>query len=187
MARTLYHFIACPYCEKTRRALKFKGLEWQSHEVPPDDRTDVVAASQQEKVPVLVDNGATVPDSTAIFAYLEDTYPEPPLYPANPRTRALAEVLDEFADGPLHDAAHDVMEGVLADAPNAQATATLLRYLEALDCMLADGDYLFGEQTLADMSVYAHLRFALLHPDMPKGENLPHFRDWVARMQADGI
>lgn len=187
MSRVLYHFVACPYCEKTRRALTFKGLEWESHEVPPDDRTDVVAASEQEKVPVLVDDDAVIIDSTSIFSYLEDKYPEPPLYPPAGRDRALAEVMDEFADGPLHDIAHDVQNAVLQDERNDAAERELQRYLEALDTMLDGNDYLFGAQSLADMSVYAHLRFTLMHPDMPKGEDLPRFRAWVDRMQANGV
>lgn len=187
MSRVLYHFLACPYCEKTRRALTFKGLEWESHEVPPDDRTDVVAASEQEKVPVLVDDGAVVVDSTAIFAYLEDTYPDPPLYPRDPRDRATAEILDEFADGPLHDVAGDVMRSMITGDRNAPAAADLQRYLESLNTLLEKGEFLFGDQSLADMSVYAHLRFMLMHPDMPKGEDLPHFRAWVDRMQAQGV
>ncbi len=187
MSRALYHFVACPYCEKTRRALRFKGLEWESHEVPPDDRTDVVTASEQEKVPVLVDDGAVIVDSTDIFSYLEDKYPEPPLYPGEARERALAEVMDEFADGPLHDAASDVMRSVMTEEPNQRSAHELDRYLQSLDRLLDGRDYLFGDQSLADMSVYAHLRFMLMHPDMPKGETLPNFRAWVDRMQAHGV
>lgn len=187
MSRSLYHFVACPYCEKTRRALRFKGLDWESHEVPPDDRTDVVTASAQEKVPVLVDGGAVVVDSTAIFSYLEDTYPDPPLYPADTRERALAEVMDEFGDGPLHDAASDTFRGIMNDERNTTAEQDLQRYLESLNTLLQGRDYLFGDQSLADMSVYAHLRIMLMHPDMPKGEDFPDFRAWVDRMQAQGV
>ena len=45
----------------------------------------VVAISGQELVPVLVDGDRIISDSPAILDYLEDRFPEPPLYPADER------------------------------------------------------------------------------------------------------
>ena len=53
--------------------------------------------SGQELVPVLVDGERVLFDSPVILAHLEERFPEPPLYPADPARRAEVQVfLDWF-------------------------------------------------------------------------------------------
>jgi glutathione S-transferase len=53
---------------------------------PPDWRR----LSPTGKIPVLTDGGFTLPDSSAICAYLERCHPQPPLVPAAPQDHARA-------------------------------------------------------------------------------------------------
>lgn len=56
-------------------------------------------ASPFRKMPAFRDDdGYTLCDSSAIIAYLEAKYPEPPLIPSEPRARGRAIWFDEFAD-----------------------------------------------------------------------------------------
>jgi glutathione S-transferase len=67
-----------PYCWRARMALAHKGLEprlvpWRFHEHP-----DLPGAPQNRTVPVLVDSGDIVADSTAIAFHLEDRHTNGP-------------------------------------------------------------------------------------------------------------
>jgi glutathione S-transferase len=53
------------------------------------------------KVPVAVDGDFTLPDSSAICAYLDRLQPAPALYPAEPRAYAKALWWEEYADGTI--------------------------------------------------------------------------------------
>lgn len=59
------------------------------------------ALSPTGKIPVIGDGDFTLPDSSAICAYLERLHPAPALYPAEPRALATALWLEEYADGTL--------------------------------------------------------------------------------------
>jgi glutathione S-transferase len=71
--------------ERVALALGHKGLAAEWVDVPRDDRAAVVAVSGQPLVPVLEEDGHVVADSTAILEYLEERYPDPPLYRATRR------------------------------------------------------------------------------------------------------
>ena len=58
-------------CVKVRVALGLKGLPYETENIPPTKRRSVFAASGQGLVPVLVDRGQTIADSTRILLHLE--------------------------------------------------------------------------------------------------------------------
>jgi len=85
-------------CVKVRVALGLKGLKYETHDIAPMDRASVVAASGQGLVPVLLDDGQAIADSTAILLYLEERHPDPPLIPSDPAARACCLILEDWAD-----------------------------------------------------------------------------------------
>jgi glutathione S-transferase len=85
-------------CVKVRVALSFKGLKYETQDIAPMDRASVVAASGQGLVPVIVDGGRAIADSTAILLYLEERHPHPPLLPAQADARAECLILEDWAD-----------------------------------------------------------------------------------------
>lgn len=85
-------------CVKVRVGLALKGLAFETQDIAPMDRAAVVAASGQGLVPVLVDGGRAIADSTRILLYLEDRLPDPPLVPRDPGARAECLVLEDWAD-----------------------------------------------------------------------------------------
>ncbi len=60
------------------------------------------------EVPALVDGDFALYDSTVICEYLEDRYPEPAIYPRDPRLRAECRLLEDLADTQLDAAAYAV-------------------------------------------------------------------------------
>ena len=80
----LFTFATSPYARKVRIVLDYKGIAYEPLErcYSLDRKEDLAARSQRAEVPVLVlDDGRTIADSTIICEYLEQVYPDPPVYP----------------------------------------------------------------------------------------------------------
>jgi len=85
-------------CVKVRVALSLKGLKYETQDIAPMDRASVVAASGQGLVPVLLDEGNVIAESTAILLYIEKRHPDPPLIPSDATARAECLILEDWAD-----------------------------------------------------------------------------------------
>ena len=101
---TLYQFATSPFTEKVRRALNYKGIAFDVHEVA---RAKVGEGAYKDvsptgKFPVIVDDGQAVWDSTDIIFHLERQYPGPNLVPSDPREAAIAHAIEEWADESLY-------------------------------------------------------------------------------------
>ncbi len=95
-----------PFVRKTRVALATKSIDYELRNVMPGAMDpEFLSKSPLSKIPVWEEaDGWTLPDSSAICAYLERTNPEPPLYPREPREYANALFWEEYADTRLVDA-----------------------------------------------------------------------------------
>jgi glutathione S-transferase len=101
---TLWQIDVSHYSEKVRWALAWKGVEHRRHSPVPGAHMAVAAwltRGGQVTFPVLSIDGERIGDSTAIVAALEERYPEPPLYPADPEQRRRALELEDFFDDEL--------------------------------------------------------------------------------------
>jgi len=126
---------------------------------------DVLAINPKGQVPVFVDGDLSLYDSTVIIEYLEDAYPEPALYPGDPRERARCRLLDVFADeimlAPLRFLMHrtepkpDDMERWEARELKArEAEPALAGHFATLDRQLQGRDYLCSTFSAADIAVF---------------------------------
>lgn len=59
---------------------------------------DVARLNPKGQVPVLLDGEVEIFDSTQIFEYLEEKFPEPPLWPRSTEARAMARLMELKAD-----------------------------------------------------------------------------------------
>jgi glutathione S-transferase len=103
MTITLYGAALSPFVRKVRVALAEKGIPYKHEPVSPfAPPEDFLAISPLKRIPVLRDDSegpdATLPDSSAICAYLERKYPAPALYPTQPFAYGRAIWLEEYAD-----------------------------------------------------------------------------------------
>lgn len=88
----LWQFRLSMYPEKARWALDFKGLPHVRHSLLPGPHIAMlVPRFRQKGMPILKHGEQVVKGSANILDYLEQQFPEPPLYPAEAslRTRAL--------------------------------------------------------------------------------------------------
>src|SRR2546423_5258654 len=96
----LYDAARCPYCARVRIVLAEKGLGYETVEIDLSDRPAwLYAKNPSGRVPVLEEDGGFVlPESYVIMEYLEERFPEPPLWPADPAERAFGRLwLERFA------------------------------------------------------------------------------------------
>ncbi|MFM7675642.1 MAG: glutathione S-transferase family protein [Synechococcus sp.] len=113
----LHQFRHSAFCEKVRLILAAKGLDYTVVEVTPGlGQLELFRLSGQRQVPVLVDGGAVISDSTAIALHLEARHPTPSLQPADPADRARMWLLEDWADTALAAGARlALLQGAAAD------------------------------------------------------------------------
>ncbi len=89
MALKLYQFAISHYCEKVRWALDYKGLNYETVNLLPGQHVKTVRklTGKASSVPVLDHDGHVVQGSGAILDYLDQTFLEHPLTPAEPEIR----------------------------------------------------------------------------------------------------
>lgn len=101
---TLIQLDISHYSEKVRWALDHKQVPHVRRSPLPGSHIPIAFAltrGESITLPLLQMEGRTITDSTAIIAALEQRYPEPPLYPANPEQRRRALELEDFFDEEL--------------------------------------------------------------------------------------
>jgi glutathione S-transferase len=189
------------FSRKVEIALHEKGLPFELVMVPfsqergyAPKHPDVLAGNPKGQVPVLVDRGLSMFDSTVILEYLEDAYPEPPLYPADASSRAACRMLELYADEILLSDIRRLMhrsEPPAAD-PNRraqqeedarEAEAALSRHWGELQRRLGGGAWFGGAFSVADIALFTSILFAQrLHG--PKLDGFPALAEWYARTAA---
>ncbi|HKT43949.1 MAG TPA: glutathione S-transferase family protein [Gaiellaceae bacterium] len=144
---TLYDAPRCPYCARVRIVLAEKGVELETIEVDLDDRPAwIYEKNATGRVPVVEEDGWTLPESAVIMEYLEERYPEPPLLAADPADRALAR-LRIFR----HDAFTKPYYALRRGEPGAEAL--FAEQLDRLDATLEERPWLGGARYgLADIA-----------------------------------
>jgi glutathione S-transferase len=91
---TLYTADRCPYAARTRIVLAEKGIAYEAVEIDLDDRPAwMYEKNTTGRVPVYEeDEGLVLPESEVIMEYLEERYPDPPLWPAEQLDARLADL-----------------------------------------------------------------------------------------------
>ena len=175
---TLYTAERCPFAARVRIVLAEKALDYDAVEIDLGDRPAwLYEKNPLGKVPVYEEEGGLVlPESWVIMEYLEERFPEPALWPADPAERALGRLwLDRFDDR-LGDAYYALRRG---DGPE-QLDARLAELDRALEAQ----PYLTGrDYGLADIGYAPWILHArdMLDVDL---ERFTDLSDWVGRLLA---
>jgi len=98
----VYEHPLSPYAQKVKIALEEKGVPFDARmpEAIGSGRTggEFARANPRGEVPVLLDGGVALFDSSVILAYVEERWPEPALFPADPVARARVRTIEEVMD-----------------------------------------------------------------------------------------
>ncbi|MEM7067158.1 MAG: glutathione S-transferase family protein [Cyanobacteria bacterium P01_B01_bin.77] len=115
----LHQFEASHYCEKVRLILDYKQLPYKTVEVAPGvGQVELYRLSGQRQVPVLKDGATVVADSSAIATYLDETYPDRPVLPADGAMRGMCLILEDWADESIGPNARKAMIGAFSQHPS---------------------------------------------------------------------
>jgi glutathione S-transferase len=98
----LYQYRISPFCDKVRRAMRLKGIEWDSVEIPVIPSAKFKPISPTGKFPAVDFGGRIIVDSSDIIRHLDEIAPEPRLVPLDPHHRADALILEDWADESLY-------------------------------------------------------------------------------------
>ena len=105
---TLYHHGSSACAAKTRFALDEKSLSWESCYVDllrgEQFKPEFLAINPKGVVPVLVHDNHVIRESTVICEYLEEAFPDRPIYPRLPLQRAAVRYWTKAVDEELHPA-----------------------------------------------------------------------------------
>jgi glutathione S-transferase len=187
--------------ERVSLLLAHKGLEVEWVEVDPADRREVVRASGQELVPVLEHDGNVIADSPVILEYLERRFPEPPLLPAEPARRAEIRLFCDWFNRVWKRAPNlYFLEEEKASPDSERLTelgARIAASLPLFDDLLAGRDFLWGELSLADVTAFPFLKYAvvweegdehrfheILRDHLRPDGRFPRLETWIRRLDA---
>jgi glutathione S-transferase len=150
--------------ERVALALAHKGLAVESVVIDYSDRSEVGRVSGQGLVPVIEDGGRVVADSTRILRYLEERYPDPPLFPADPARRAELDVFLEWFNEIWKGPPNEIEAELSSPLPDRERIAALGRqmaaWLDLFERMLSGREHLLGEFSAADCAAFPFLKYA---------------------------
>lgn len=199
----LFTFTTSPYARKVRIALDYKGITYEAVErcYSLDRKEDLRDASIRAEVPVLVlDDGRRIIDSTIICEFIEETHPEPPLYPRDPYERARMRAIEDLCDRAFDAVSYGYFIGLLrTDAPEAskmkaEAKAEYETLLGVLERELGTKDFFCGALSIADIAAVCHIptvrameielaRFPTLQAWMSRMRTIPAIAEDLKRMR----
>ena len=169
MAIKVYGVSISNYFSTAKAALVEKNVEFEEVATFPSDKPDVLASSPMGKVPYIEVDGKSLSETNVIFDYLEDCYPEPALYPADPWDRAKAKeiirTVELYIDFPARKHIAAVYFGQPVDESLLEPVkAELDKGINALLSLAKFSPYIAGDSFgFADIATYFQLQFANLH------------------------
>jgi glutathione S-transferase len=184
-----------PYVRKVLACLNLKGLDYEIDPITPFFGNDeFTRLSPLRRIPVLVDGDLALCDSSVICAYLDEAYPGAPLFPADPRDRAQARWLEEYADTRLGDLfiwglfyqkiVHPAVWREPGDQARIESTLNegapaALDYLEGV---VPTEGFLFGAIGVADIAIASFFRNAAYAGFEVDASKWPRCAGFVARV-----
>ena len=186
-----------PYVRKVLVFLEMKGVEYRIDPIPPFVGNEAFSQlSPLRRIPVMCDGELLLNDSSVICQYLEDKHPQVSLYPVDIADRARARWLEEYADVALGEAIAGKLFYQLGIKPNLFDEKTndaivqqarevdLPAALDYLETQLPAEGFIFGELSIADISIASFFRMAGFVRYTIDAERWPRCAGLVARTLA---
>jgi glutathione S-transferase len=156
---------ASPFVRKVMVVLAIKELPYEHiQNMPFSGDEELKKISPLEKIPVLVDGDLTIADSKVICRYLENAYPDIPVYPSDPAQRARADWFEEYGGTAVAESAaniffHRFLRVVIQKQEVDEAAVEniinnkLPPVLDYLESEVPEQGFLFGDFGVADMAL----------------------------------
>ena len=200
MAITFYYGAGSPYAWRVWFALEHVSLAYDLRVISFSDgdhrKPEFLKLNPRHRVPVIVDGDFSLYESAAILEYLDEQYSSgPSLFPGDAKRRAVVRRLVREADAYVADAMDPLIGLVLfTKRENWDPEAISAAYgklgveLGKWEPVIA-GDYLAGELSAADFTLYPMLalclRMDIRKPDLNVAGLIgPKLGAWMKRIEA---
>lgn len=156
-------FAVSNYYNKVKIALLEKGVAFEEVLVWTSQNEDMLARSPLGKVPFIETSGGCLSESSVINEYIEDAYPNAPLFPTDSWQRAKVRELTNLLDMHLELHARRLYPGAffggsVSDETKAQVKKELDKGVGALKRLARFSPFIAGDVlTYADCAAYVHL------------------------------
>jgi len=177
---------------KAEIAAHEKGLDVELIMVPFEMKTlyqpkhpEVLRINPKRQVPVLIDGDLEIFDSTQIFEYFESIKPDPALWPAEPKARARARLLEHKSDEVYFPPIVRLMglQATPDDPAAVDARAAALAFYNGMEKEIADKEWLAGSYCYADIAFYMAQIFGD-RMGAPMTDAHPRLQAWRDRVSA---
>lgn len=181
---------------KAEIAAREKGLDVELIMVPFEMKRlyepkhpEVARINPKRQVPVLIDDGPDgtleIFDSTQIFEYFETVKPEPALWPAEPKARARARLLEHKSDEIYFPHIIRLMglQGSLDDPAATVALDGSARFYGEMEQRIGEQEWLAGSYSYADIAFYMAQLFGA-RMGAPMTDAHPRLLAWRDRVSA---
>lgn len=197
---TLYHSTASPNSRRVRIFLAEKGVTVTLAAVDLGKREQhgdaYRAINPRRVVPTLVlEDGTSIGEVPAIQRYIEDVYPDAPLFGTTPKDKALITMWERRAE---QEGFASVMEAIRNTAPGLKGRAIagphdyeqiaalaersrqrVVHFMEDLDDRLKQSAFVAGERfSVADITALVTIDFAAKAIDLQVPADLKSLRRW---------
>lgn len=188
---TLHGNSVSPYVRKVLAVLRLKKLAFeQTQQMPFSADEEFEKISPLGKIPALQDGDASICDSTVICEYLDDAYPQSPVYPSDPKEKAHARWIEELCGNQITEQAAGIFfqrfmrPMVLKQETDEELvekiiTKRLPPLLDYLESQVPSEGFLFGSDLqVADISVvtpFVNAGYAGYEVDSAKWPKLTRF------------
>ncbi|HEY3075448.1 MAG TPA: glutathione S-transferase family protein [Burkholderiales bacterium] len=178
------------YFCKVRIAMLEKGVPFELDPTcRPSQKEEFLARTPMGKVPFIEIDGAELCESQVICEYLEEAFPEKPLYPRHPleraRVRELVTLMELHVELVARRLYGQVFFGQPANEEVKQAAEKdLLKGIRAVRARAKFDPYIAGSQlTLADCAAYVHLPLVSIATKLAYGrdmlESMPQIKPYL--------
>jgi glutathione S-transferase len=194
---TLHGFPASNYYNVVKYVLLYKGISFQEHLIYSGGE-DWLSISPVAKIPALTtQDGRCISETTVICDYLEEVYPDKPLYPVDPVARAtvrqIMKVAELYLELPSRRLISYAFSATTApEALKAEVRHVTQRGVGAMQRLCQFSPFIAGsEMTLAD--VYVHYVNAVVGAigsrqlDWDILAEIPGMRQWNKGMRDSDI
>ncbi|MCL1044257.1 glutathione S-transferase family protein [Shewanella electrodiphila] len=194
---TLHGFAASNYYNLVKHVLLHKELPFEENLIYGGS-DELMAISPAGKIPVVTTaEGLHISESSVICDFIEETYPDSPLYPVNATERAVVrqimKIAELYFELPSRRLIPYALSGTAApETVKAEVRQVLNRGITALSRLCQFSPWIAGEQfTMADIYVYyvntIVSAFGSSQLDWDILAEVPGMKDWNASMSQSAI
>lgn len=160
---TLCGFSVSNYYNKVKLSLLEKGIPFTEAQVFPSQGDELLSESPMGKVPFMRTTKGVLSESQVLTEFIEDSWPEPALFPRDPfaraRCRELIEHIELHLELPARRLYAEVFFGTAVSDETKKEVAPLLeKGLKSLSRLARFAPFIAGENfTHSDCAAWVHL------------------------------